>query len=519
MNVGRNDPCYCGSGKKYKKCCLAKDEEQARKNAPNPYAAIASPPKTKRDEEPKPPPDPRVQAWNARWQEFKSVNYEDRVALFTRTLGEPELMSGEMAFEMLNELFDQAAERKERDRFDALTESLRERLPDVYEKEEKYVIEWRVINALALGRHEIIPSFTNDLARLAGIDIDKWDRVEGRLAYHGHLTTLVEAMRLAWPMVRTSPEIVPWGIDEFGYRAVQYEMLDYIAQTPSPHANDPALHERIEGFYSKAYSRDRIAHSINILIGQADREWIVADFDLPLPEEEAGDGWGDIDDWYDEEGRDEAERDEEEGDDEEWDDEQGDDEEWDDEGFDEEDDSRKRAVEAPHPAEVNLRDLTIRFIRYAHDLEGLPYSKAELARLEMLTFIRRRHRGALEYRESMLASMLRREGMNREPLKKYQEYKHLLIPDRERFEHYLSDLFQSWAPQPHRAAALMELTPAWLRFLQSRGLIDDDLRKRTLRELEPLAGDLLGMYRRRYRDPALCEAMERWKWNAGKEPR
>ncbi|MEK6867634.1 MAG: SEC-C metal-binding domain-containing protein, partial [Nanoarchaeota archaeon] len=22
--LGRNDPCYCGSGKKYKKCCLDK---------------------------------------------------------------------------------------------------------------------------------------------------------------------------------------------------------------------------------------------------------------------------------------------------------------------------------------------------------------------------------------------------------------------------------------------------------------------------------------------------------------
>jgi uncharacterized protein YecA (UPF0149 family) len=24
---GRNDPCPCGSGLKYKKCCLSKDEE------------------------------------------------------------------------------------------------------------------------------------------------------------------------------------------------------------------------------------------------------------------------------------------------------------------------------------------------------------------------------------------------------------------------------------------------------------------------------------------------------------
>ena len=28
--MGRNDPCHCGSGKKYKQCCLGKDEETAR---------------------------------------------------------------------------------------------------------------------------------------------------------------------------------------------------------------------------------------------------------------------------------------------------------------------------------------------------------------------------------------------------------------------------------------------------------------------------------------------------------
>jgi len=33
--VGRNDPCPCGSGKKYKKCCIAK-EPVARDTAPPP---------------------------------------------------------------------------------------------------------------------------------------------------------------------------------------------------------------------------------------------------------------------------------------------------------------------------------------------------------------------------------------------------------------------------------------------------------------------------------------------------
>lgn len=27
IKIGRNDPCYCGSGKKYKKCCMEKDEQ------------------------------------------------------------------------------------------------------------------------------------------------------------------------------------------------------------------------------------------------------------------------------------------------------------------------------------------------------------------------------------------------------------------------------------------------------------------------------------------------------------
>ena len=30
IKVGRNDPCPCGSGKKYKKCCMVKEEDRSR---------------------------------------------------------------------------------------------------------------------------------------------------------------------------------------------------------------------------------------------------------------------------------------------------------------------------------------------------------------------------------------------------------------------------------------------------------------------------------------------------------
>jgi hypothetical protein len=42
--LGRNNPCHCGSGKKYKHCCLAKDEEADRTaRAENAAAAQAEP--------------------------------------------------------------------------------------------------------------------------------------------------------------------------------------------------------------------------------------------------------------------------------------------------------------------------------------------------------------------------------------------------------------------------------------------------------------------------------------------
>jgi len=37
--IGRNDPCPCDSGKKYKKCCLANDEAAARAAQPVAVAA------------------------------------------------------------------------------------------------------------------------------------------------------------------------------------------------------------------------------------------------------------------------------------------------------------------------------------------------------------------------------------------------------------------------------------------------------------------------------------------------
>jgi len=50
--IGRNAPCPCGSGRKYKKCCLAADEAAARRERAEAAAAEAIPDEPEADDLP-----------------------------------------------------------------------------------------------------------------------------------------------------------------------------------------------------------------------------------------------------------------------------------------------------------------------------------------------------------------------------------------------------------------------------------------------------------------------------------
>jgi hypothetical protein len=60
---GRNEPCHCGSGRKYKQCCLQKDELSER-DARAKALAEAAPPAADAPAPAKAPPKPRTyQPW------------------------------------------------------------------------------------------------------------------------------------------------------------------------------------------------------------------------------------------------------------------------------------------------------------------------------------------------------------------------------------------------------------------------------------------------------------------------
>ena len=79
------------------------------------------------------PLDPLIEAINARFEEFKALDYAGQAALFTQTLNDEALMDHEMAFDMLETLYERSIKLGDYDQFDSLVQALRQRLPEVYD--------------------------------------------------------------------------------------------------------------------------------------------------------------------------------------------------------------------------------------------------------------------------------------------------------------------------------------------------------------------------------------------------
>jgi hypothetical protein len=465
---GRNDPCYCGSGKKYKKCCLAKDENarQAQKGeleaeAADSESALADPAHDRQT-------DPLIAAFHALLEDFEAAGYEGKVDIFNRTLDSPELVDREMAFEMLRHLHRLTIEHGERNRLDRLVENLRGRLPETYTAEAPYFLKWRITNALVEARFEDVRSLLPALAQLAGKGIDNFNRAEEMVAYHGQLPVLVDSMRLAWPEVQSSHDIVGWGVDEFRIRAMSYEILNFADRTLETTGPNAELLERLR-IYSET-DAEEIAANLAHITGQNKHQWAMSDFALsPLRS-----------------------------------------------GMDEDEAERENDEDAGQPyGELNLYHLTLDFLGYLHRDEGVPYAKGELGRRELHRFIMDRHYGRLENRESMLQSVQRdidrKKGRKTMPIRKYRRYEHMLVPDPKRLDHHLSGLLDMMNQLYHRASALFELIPGWLRFLEIKQLTDDATRTQGTAQLAPLADSLGRIFARYEEDPAPGQALGGWR--------
>ncbi|MHC4715965.1 MAG: SEC-C metal-binding domain-containing protein [Planctomycetota bacterium] len=270
MKAGRNDPCPCGSGKKYKKCCLGKDESRAagapdlpRRQASPPEAPSAAPagptfvPPAQPETTDAPPTPQR------RLSEFRKRDHPGRRALFEQSVRDGAIDAA-TAREMLSLLRKECLRRNERDRFDELLASLRRHRGDVYEAHELDYVRWAVADAVAIPRYDLLAVRAREMAAMAGRHFDAFHQMADLLAYHDRLDILLKGLRVAWRQVRdaASPQA-----EELTRQVRDAELFDYLQHARRPHAKDRDLLARLSA-YGPA-SPDDLAGRIAHLTGQA----------------------------------------------------------------------------------------------------------------------------------------------------------------------------------------------------------------------------------------------------------
>src|SRR5438128_1530842 len=161
VKIGRNDPCWCGSGRKYKKCHLAADEtaeharlaaEQAARPAHSEDAPLSLPVMPAATPRP-----PELQAADAVWDRFEAAPHEERVRIVEDLIASGTPDPDDM-FEMMSEIHEQVVERDERLRFRGLVERLRERASEVYTRDIVWYHSWLIEDAVAERQDDRLPA-------------------------------------------------------------------------------------------------------------------------------------------------------------------------------------------------------------------------------------------------------------------------------------------------------------------------------------------------------------------------
>ena len=487
MKIGRNDLCPCGSGKKYKQCCLKKDHsdphqrqlqqerQRASKLLPEEAPDFHTPDLPEedfgfesldREEEPAgsepprsevvPESDPRREALDTRWTEFEAADYQRRIELFLQTLDEPDL-ADDLICDMLDAIDKEAGKRGDWDRLEILIRAFRERLPHVYDQCAPFLLHSLIINALVRGRLDRIAPWAREMAGHAD-DIDVFNLVLDPLAYHGQLPTLVEMMRIGWPSVRESGDIIPAGIAEFVDRAVRFEMLFYCQQAESPCPEDPELIRRLE-FYAQPINREPVSGFVKHLTGGIEPAVVPGGTTGSLFEE----AWSEEDE----------------------------------------------AVESGDPRAKWCELLCVEFLGYLQRREGVPYSKGDLATESLAQYLIRRLRGQAGISPNLYDPGQRPGRQKGKRRYKQQRSYHVLRPDPITLDAHLADMFAFLSSRHHRAAATWEVIPAWLRFLESRQLIDRAEHTRTLNSMATLSVNMLRLWENAGGDPALYEGSQK----------
>jgi hypothetical protein len=211
------------------------------------------------------------------WDAFRAADLEGKEALFREMLASEE-MDGDYAFEMLNTIRGRldTNDPEGRARYAGLLEELRQGAPDLYRQRASTYYRNLISDAVAAKRWDDVPQFLAHFADRPARDIDIFVQVIDQLTYHGGVQALIETMTRAWPKMRDSDEMTPWGVDDFVGKLMTLHLFRYLKTTDAPRADDPELLEATAPFGQ--WERAWLERVVPRLAAPELSQWKMADF-------------------------------------------------------------------------------------------------------------------------------------------------------------------------------------------------------------------------------------------------
>lgn len=503
MKVGRNDPCPCGSGKKYKQCCLGKEEEAGRlmhqirqERPPNIFEhnlsemvfedwhyeseeaqdaweddedweeedwdEVEADDEWERearlaDEEIEPddfeePEEGENQIVSpeeeAEWQQFLAADLNGKITHFESVMASTEAMEAEDALHYLEEIFETAYKENARERYDPVIEKFHRRHPQAYHECAFAYLNNRIHNALVLGNDAALEPLVNELAVT---DTYIFKEVRYALAYYGKLKEINAAMPLICPRPDEPEQERLWDHHEAS-QAVRHLAFAWLERAGAPGLDDLAWYEPFTRF-SKIPAA-RLAEFMALLSGKEQRRWAPEDFQVP----------------------------------------------------------KKARPPGARTVAQNLFDLLLQFQGHVRRTRAVPFCKAELACEQLLNYFMRRACGELfpmlELQKNPAAFSQLRQQMHLD----WPAHVRLLCPDRLTLSHYVQRVLALNFSDAYLRAALFELLPEWLDFLVTRQLLEPAQRTQARGELAELYETVLAKLRDFEHDPNLYKNLSNSAW-------
>ena len=443
MKIARNAPCPCGSGKKYKKCCLELNqssvtdekqevvENQSERDLEETGCAYAGAVQENNPEELVETEDDLI------WNEFLRGSFKQRADIINEIMDRPGFMAKFDCFELFNELHASTQSPSDCQSFKELIQKLKEQDADNYHSISAFAYTVLIEYAIFDGNNAEAEKIFLEFAENPDKDIDSFNIILEQMVYCSDLDLLLIAMRKGWEKVKNSSKIVSWGIDEYARLASNYEIFHYISVTPQPDPMNPDLLTRLKKFVDP--DNEKLKNYIAALTNTSERNWSVEDFNYRIRDSKKRKTKG----------------------------------------------TRKEVLNrvewiSNETFSTNVNGITDEFLGYLVRKENFSYPKAEMAKLDLSKYFIQRLQKKLKNKNRLL-----------DPSNKSQtKFEQILCPDHQSLSVYVDNMFDFFSFRVFRAAILIETIPAWLRFIESKGLIDNSVKQRAIASTYKLVGIL-----------------------------